>query len=383
MSKSLDYILRELSMPFHLTVINTDSNLKRNISNVRIVEHMDSIPHIKENELIITTGIMLTQKENFILFCRQLLAQKVQGLIVNIGPYISSIPAGALNAFGKELPFITLPWEMDTIDLERAIYALLLDKHLELTSASDYLKNYLLFPEQRPVLLKQLENLNFKGSTRLCSFIITFAQADDCQFILANQIIKIAYDASPNYIAFSHENSITLLFTQLNELSYKTLLRKLSKVIIGAGNTASLLIGPTEVLLNEFASEYFHMLSYSQISLKKQQNISNYKDMNLYNLLLSLQNTNYLDELYATYYGKLKSYDDAEGTTLCSLLSDLFACNLSRAELSEKRFLHRNTIQYQLNKIEGILNCNIKNPHDICCLYLSYLYHCYFLSETD
>lgn len=383
MSKSLDYILRELSMPFHLTVINADSNLKRNINNVRIVEHMDSIPHIKENELIITTGIMLTQKEDFILFCRQLLAQQVQGLIVNVGPYISSIPAGALNAFEKELPFITMPWEMDTIDLERAIYSLLLDKHLELTSAGDYVKNYLLFPEQRPVLLKQLENLNFKSSTRLCSFVITFAQSDDFQFIFTNQIIRFAYDSSQNYIAFSHENSIILLFTQLNELSYKTLLRKLSKTVIDAGNTASLLIGPTDVLLNEFASEYVHMLSYSQISLKRHQSISNYKDMNLYHLLLSLQNTSYLDELYSAYYGKLKSYDDAEGTALCALLSDLFACNLSRAELSEKRFLHRNTIQYQLNKIEGILNCNIKNPHDICCLYLSYLYYCYFLNEMD
>lgn len=383
MSKSLDYILRELSMSFHLTVINTASNLKRTISNVRIVEHMDSIPHIKENELIITTGIMLTQKENFILFCRQLLDQRVQGLIVNIGPYIPSIPAGALTAFGKDLPFITLPWEMDTIDLERAIYALLLDQHLELTSTSDYLKNYLLFPEQRPVLLKQLENLNIKNSTRFCSFIISFAQSDDFQFILTNQIIRIAHDTSQNYIAFSHEDSVILLFIQLNEFSYKTLLRKLSKIISGAGNTASLLIGPTEISLNEFASLYFHMLSYSQISLKKQQNVSNYKDMNLYNLLLSLQNTNYLNELYSAYYGRLKSYDDAEGTTLCSLLSDLFACNLNRAELSEKRYLHRNTIQYQLNKIEGILNCNIKNPHDICCLYLSYLYHCYFLSETD
>lgn len=48
MSKSLDYILRELSMPFHLTVINADSNLKRNINNVRIVEHMDSIPTSKK-----------------------------------------------------------------------------------------------------------------------------------------------------------------------------------------------------------------------------------------------------------------------------------------------------------------------------------------------
>ena len=383
MSKSLDYILRELSMPFHLTVINADSNLKRNINNVRIVEHMDSIPHIKENELIITTGIMLTQKEDFILFCRQLLAQQVQGLIVNVGPYISSIPAGALNAFEKELPFITMPWEMDTIDLERAIYSLLLDKHLELTSAGDYVKNYLLFPEQRPVLLKQLENLNFKSSTRLCSFVITFAQSDDFQFIFTNQIIRFAYDSSQNYIAFSHENSIILLFTQLNELSYKTLLRKLSKTVIDAGNTVSLLIGPTDVLLNEFASEYVHMLSYSQISLKRHQSISNYKDMNLYHLLLSLQNTSYLDELYSAYYGKLKSYDDAEGTALCTLLSDLFACNLSRAELSEKRFLHRNTIQYQLNKIEGILNCNIKNPHDICCLFLSYLYYCYFLNEMD
>lgn len=378
MAKSLKVIIERLSIPFNLTLVNPRIDLNKEIENVRIIEHTYSIPHIKDNELIITTGIMLKKADDIIEFCEQLILKNVHGVIINLGPYIKELPASVIRRFSDSLPLITMPWEFDTIDLEKAIYSLLLDASQTISSVDECVKQYMNNIEQRPFLYSQLESLGYRYNAQLSTFILASDNIEELQNIHIHSIINIVKAISDDFIAYRQEQFIFLAFSDINTLSYKSLLHRLQRYIAQSTSFISLTIGPRNKSLSQVGAEYMQLLSFAQITLNRRQRVSDFKDSNLHDLLLSQKSIQCIENIYSSYYGKLVDYDANQNTSLTEVVAALFSCNFNRTEAAEKLYTHRNTIQNQINKIEGILNCSLKNPHDITCLYLSYLYHCYF-----
>lgn len=85
---------------------------------VHIIEDSEVPDFLHGNELIFTTGIGHVGNEWLKSFTVSLKNKGAIGLVVNIGPYISSVPSQAIvfceqNGF----PLFTIPWKTRIIDI--------------------------------------------------------------------------------------------------------------------------------------------------------------------------------------------------------------------------------------------------------------------------
>ena len=62
--------------------------------------------------------------------------------------------------------------------------------------------------------------------------------------------------------------------------------------------------------------------------------------------------------------GRLVAYDRAHNADLFRTLQVYFRCNGNALEAAERLFLHRNSLQYRLQRIETLLGIDLKDPHD-------------------
>ena len=60
--------------------------------------------------------------------------------------------------------------------------------------------------------------------------------------------------------------------------------------------------------------------------------------------------------------GTLVAYDREHNADLLHTLRVYFRCNGNTIEAARQLFLHRNSLQYRLERIEGLLQCDLKDP---------------------
>lgn len=58
----------------------------------------------------------------------------------------------------------------------------------------------------------------------------------------------------------------------------------------------------------------------------------------------------------------LVRYDRERGSDLVRTLRVYFACGANASEAADKLFLHRNSMLYRLQRIEGLTGADLKNP---------------------
>lgn len=67
----------------------------------------------------------------------------------------------------------------------------------------------------------------------------------------------------------------------------------------------------------------------------------------------------------------LVAYDEAHTTDLVHTLRTYFRCNGNVIRTSERLFLHRNSVLYRLQRIEELLEVDLKDPQDRLVLHLA------------
>ena len=97
-----------------------------------------------------------------------------------------------------------------------------------------------------------------------------------------------------------------------------------------------------------------------------------YDDLGIYKMLYAVNDMDVLRDLYTDAIGKLEEYDRENRTQLVSMLRAYLENNGCIQLVSEKQFVHRNTVTNQLKKIESITGFDPLNLEDKFKLYLAF-----------
>ncbi|MFA9464720.1 MAG: PucR family transcriptional regulator [Velocimicrobium sp.] len=79
----------------------------------------------------------------------------------------------------------------------------------------------------------------------------------------------------------------------------------------------------------------------------------------------------------------LKQYDDANGAHLYETLKVYAKTGFNQKETAEQMFLHRNTLNYRMKRIDEIAGLDLKNPEILFHLMLAYLIDDYLNSKSN
>ena len=97
-----------------------------------------------------------------------------------------------------------------------------------------------------------------------------------------------------------------------------------------------------------------------------------YDKLDIYKVLYSVNDKSVLRGFYKDTIGKIENYDYNNQTELTQLLRTYFETNGSLQAVSEKLYIHRNTVTNQLKKIEKITGYDPLNMEDRAKLYIGF-----------
>lgn len=142
---------------------------------------------------------------------------------------------------------------------------------------------------------------------------------------------------------------------------YERLVSRLGRVAgmecgyIGAGRPGSGLAG--------FQNSYREALQACQTGRKisPKEHICYYDDLGVWRLLGNIQDKKELQLFIEETLGKLLLYDQEKGAELVKTLEVYFECNGKLKKVTEKMYVHYNTILYRLDRIQQITGCSLED----------------------
>lgn len=145
----------------------------------------------------------------------------------------------------------------------------------------------------------------------------------------------------------------------LLESLYSQLEERYPSVEIGVGN-------PCPDFLN-MRKSYLNALEAMELSEKMggQTKLTFYADMIVYHLLGLVQPREQLEEFFNHVLGRLQKYDQENKADLMSTLEEYFLNGGNITLAAKKKYLHRNTFMYRIEKIKDILKVDFKHPESV------------------
>lgn len=360
-----------------ITLISGSQGLKRTVRWVHITENKEICSFLKGEEIVLITGVALNKNNDIISLVKTVVQSGASGVILNLGPYIQSVDPEIIELCEeKQVPLFTAPWDvyMAEIIQKFCLIITLEDKReVELSAA---IKNAILFPKQKELYMTYLHNyyVDINGDYTVMLINIENDHGDNVlsnKKILIRQIESISYNLGWESIILELNEDILILFNgkfdeDKIDSCYKeieencTIIRLNKDVYCGIGNKYS-------GIANIYKS---YNQAKSVITIKKMGrfivNSNLYKDLGLYKIILIINDKDEMNSFVNDSIGDILKYDKINNSNLEQVLRTYLKNNGSVKDTAEELFVHRNTVNYKIKKIDKILNIDLSDYESIC-----------------
>jgi PucR family transcriptional regulator, proline-responsive transcriptional activator len=351
-------------------IVAGKQGLERIVRWVHMVESIDISVFLEGEEVAFTTGIALSKPDELFDLVRHTYHNGASGMVINIGPYIKEVTQEILDfADSHDFPLLVVPWHEHMANIMRTFcYEITVaDKNdMELSSA---IRHAIFFPAQEELYVPHLERYNYTAEAPYCIAIIDVnpgsqgtADKDKVLKMLEN-IILFSYK---EVFIFEQDDKIALFFAKHSYHEIKTILKDIvEKLYARFRGNEQLYLGVGRITksircLGKSYNEAIRVLGLQ----KKQDNhgeVVLYEDLGLYKLLLSIDDRVIIKEYYNETIQPLVRYDELNNTNFTEALSTYLKYNGSTKKAAEVLFVHRNTINYRIDRIEEILDCDLSD----------------------
>jgi len=380
-----------------LELISGSKGILNEVKWVHFIEMSDDIDYIQGDELILCTGIGISNDlEKFTELITGAIEKGAAGLVVNVGKHIYEIPDHIKKISDEnDFPVLELPWKSNLSQLTRIICNHIIKNCSQNLSYLDLFKNII-----------SLNNVNYEnfltsissfGYTSLNSFRVVVVALPDFEKYLSSKNIRdeqrilnirnalftsvnsFIWEAKSLPITFQKNDSIILLMvnemdTAMNlEIFPKAIKEAMKgqlsdiKVNIGIGNIYSKFSDIRKSYLEADKSLKFLKAQ------DKADEIVFYSSIGAYKLATSIEDADLLFDYYNDTVGKLDKYDLQHDTDFSKIFYVFLKENGASIKASQKLFLHRNTLMYKINKIQEIIERDVTDEEVRLEFYLGYI----------
>lgn len=333
---------------------------------VHIIEDENVSSFLHGNELVFTAGILNNRQEWLLNFARRLHEAGATALVVNIGPYIMEVPQDAI-AYCDEvgMPLFTIPWETKMVDMTRDFcHQIMHNENVENDTATT-IKNIIFKVGDLDTQVLQMERYGFHRDSRFC-FIgmkpdgAESAELDEILSRLKLLAEKTAKDIHELFISFTYQESRIIVLVDYDDAEINTFVYEFLQQVKAEpyGKRLHLGISSNQAGIYDQINNFEKALSAMEMAQKRNENVSYYDRLGIYKVLYASNDRTVLRSFYQDVIGKLEKYDRENKTRLTQLLKTYLENNGSVQLVSEKMYVHRNTVTNQLKKIETITGYN-------------------------
>lgn len=352
---------------YHMRLLAGKSGLHRLVKWVHIVEDEEATLFLHGGELVFTAGIRSRTKENWLLdYAKNLERAGVSAFVVNLGPHISSVPQEVIDFCEEtEMPLFTIPWETRMVDMTRSFCEMILHTEEVETTMATCIKNILFQIGDANTHILQMERYGYLRNSTFC-FVNVVPEEDtgaDVPQLLERYGMYaegIARNISELFIYFTYQNNLILVLVDYSDHEIRELADQLSRDLPRhCGGKIFLGISPNHLGIMNQIPNFHRALETGRLAKRQKQEVLFYDDLDFSKVLLSVQDKSVLEDYYSKFLGKIERYDFQNGTDYLGFLKVYLENNASPGLVAKKEFIHRNTVNNTLRKIEKITGADL------------------------
>lgn len=352
---------------YGMRILAGEQNMNKIVQWVHTIEDIEASSFLRGSELIFTTGIAKREGNWLIPFVKNLVEKEAAGLVVNVGPYIDKVPLEVLEYANKEhFPILEVPWKTRLVDITRDFCNQIIKDEQREEQLSTALKKLMETSNDMENQIEVVEKYGFRRDDTYCVVGIRIANFDDDHSALDFVINKIkeAVDLL-NFINIIVENqTICLVFIGCIMEKIEMVIDNIVKMCHNGNSNVNIGIGPNVNNISLLSRSYYRAMRVMILSVNTSSPYLAFDKLDSRKILISVDESRILREYYRDTLGKLEDYDKEHETSYVELLQQYIACDGSIQKIAEEENVHRNTINYQLNKIKKILESEITTLDD-------------------
>lgn len=340
---------------FALTLYAGENGLHNTLTWVYLMEDIDNTDFLRGDELIITTGIQISDSRKIFSFIQTLQRSHCSGLIINVGRYLhpDNLTADIIDFCNqKAFPLFTMPWDIHISDVMQD-FCLQLSRQIQ----------------QEKILVAAFEK-SLNSPQYEDSYLPALIQDG---YLLNDEYRVLTLELSSRELKIPN---ITASFPDVYWFSWHQLY-----IFILRGNTATTPDGFVDFLLRNIhisdepfqlgAGGTVHSITHLRDSflqalfcLSVSKNTRNrsviFERLGVYKLLYQISDIDFLNQFVEECLGIILKYDSTHHADYMETLHTYLLHDCSIKETANIMITHRNTINYRIHKIRELLHMDFE-----------------------
>ena len=357
-----------------ITLLAGEKGLPNIVSWVHMIETQEASTFLEGGEIAFTTGIGLNNGLSILELVENIWQHHAAGVVLNVGPFLESIPQEVID-FGNvhDFPIFSVPWKIHIAEIMRIFsFAITKSDQASLEIAAAF-KNAIFFPKQEELYVVPLSQRGFHVNWNYYVCVIKLVQKND-QTIPSKRLETVCGDIDnflrhrqfKKYAFFYNENQLLAVLGNYTEetlnLFLENLKEQLGRCLLESENYY-MGIGKSTKSLRCLYKSYRQALSIQNLQQnnKISPSLISYSNMGIYKLLMGIEDRDILTEYYEKTILPLEEYDIKNSSDLCAVLRCYLKNDGSVKDTADELYVHRNTINYKLNKVSEILHLSLSS----------------------
>lgn len=364
---------------YKMNLIAGKNGLNNLVEWVHIVEDPDVPSFLRGNELVFTAGI-LNNSDNWLLeFAKKLNACNSSAFVINLGPYTKEVPQNVIEyCNGIDMPLFTIPWSSRMVDMTKDFYQRIIRNNEVEDKVSSTFKNIIYNIGNINEQLAQLERQGYNKNAQYCFLAISSDELVSDWNEKESEKIKYFVEKTTKginelAISFSYDIYRVIVLTDCDDKMVNQIVEliQLGGPIVNSHNNIRVGVGENSQGLDNLSIRFKNAVAALELAIKRNIKVINYDQLDIDKLFFAIEDKSVLMEYYENTIKKLEECDEEKGTNIVEFLKIYLENNGSPLIISQKLFIHRNTVNNQIKKIEKITGYDLMKMEDRVKLFLA------------
>ena len=354
-----------------ITLIAGQKGLSNVVTWVHVVETEEASDFLEGGQLVFMTGLGLNSENDIVKLLAAFYEKKVSGVIINTGPFIEGVPEEAVNFCDeKGLPLFVVPWKVHLAEIMRICCLAITKEDQRIMEVSAAFKNAIFFPKQEELYVVPLSQrsfrVNWKYSVTVMGLNSAVRNQEERLEKLRNDLERMIQHHKKQFAIFINEMEIIAIFANLEEeelLNEVKLIQENVKKMLLKDEQITIGVGRLTKSVRCIYKSYNQAKAIQRLQARGKIGDDKifYTNLGVYRLLMGIEDHEIIEDYYNHTLKPIKDYDIVNNTDLCETLRNYLTHDGSVKETAEDMFVHRNTINYKINKIEELLGVEMSS----------------------
>ena len=377
MSLPLKTLCTENENQFKLSLQAGGNGFRNAVTWVHVIEDACIIPYFHGSELAVTSCIKMASDPLWLSnLVRSLKKGGAAGLVVNTGKYIFDIPQEVLRYCDEqEFPLLTMPWEIHVTEMLQTFCTRIIQERSESVLFDKALADAL-FKRGREEEYREILSRYYDLSGKFTVILIHISRSDEdiekvqgTEYVFINRIrrFKTIHDMTAAKFGLLHYDSHQLIVANnVDQDQISGLLKIILDIYEDAAKANALFIGVgNEVSGLSDISKSFHR-AHIAMRMAVYRNVSyiHFEEMGFYKILFSVKDEDILSAYADEILAPIES-GDAASQDFTALLQAYIQNDRSLERTAAALYLHRNTVNYRIQKMKALLDSPLKTVEDL------------------